>query len=62
MRRVRCLTGPGSTYLEFDDVEVPVANLLGRENHGFEIVMSSKEAKAKLRIITTMLMPTRLQP
>lgn len=36
-----CLTSTGSTYLEFDDVEVPVANLLGRENHGFEIVMSN---------------------
>lgn len=33
--------GAGSTYIEFDDVEVPVSNLLGRENHGFEIIMSS---------------------
>jgi alkylation response protein AidB-like acyl-CoA dehydrogenase len=32
----------GSTYIEFDDVEVPVENLLGEENHGFEIIMSSK--------------------
>lgn len=32
----------GSTYIEFDDVEVPVENLLGRENQGFEIIMSSK--------------------
>ncbi|KAF4968734.1 hypothetical protein FSARC_3917 [Fusarium sarcochroum] len=29
----------GSTYIEFDDVEVPVANLLGRENQGFSIIM-----------------------
>lgn len=31
----------GSTYIEFDDVEVPVENLLGEENHGFEIIMSN---------------------
>lgn len=31
----------GSTYIEFDDVEVPVSNLLGAENRGFEIIMSN---------------------
>lgn len=31
----------GSTYIEFDAVEVPVQNLLGEENMGFWIVMSS---------------------
>ncbi|TVY26055.1 Acyl-CoA dehydrogenase [Lachnellula hyalina] len=31
----------GSTYLEFDDVEVPVSNLLGEENKGFKIIMSN---------------------
>ncbi|PSN66692.1 acyl-CoA dehydrogenase NM domain-like protein [Corynespora cassiicola Philippines] len=31
----------GSTYIEFDNVEVPVGNLLGRENAGFEIIMSN---------------------
>ncbi|PKY09422.1 acyl-CoA dehydrogenase NM domain-like protein [Aspergillus campestris IBT 28561] len=31
----------GSTYIEFDDVEVPVANLLGQENKGFPIIMSN---------------------
>lgn len=31
----------GSTYIEFDDVEVPVANLLGQENRGFDIIMSN---------------------
>ncbi|KAH8691353.1 acyl-CoA dehydrogenase/oxidase [Talaromyces proteolyticus] len=35
------VSASGSTYLEFDDVEVPVGNLLGRENHGFEIIMSN---------------------
>jgi alkylation response protein AidB-like acyl-CoA dehydrogenase len=37
----RLTYAPGSTYIEFDDVVVPVANLLGRENQGFEIIMSS---------------------
>ncbi|KAK3621074.1 hypothetical protein LTR56_023000 [Elasticomyces elasticus] len=31
----------GSTYIEFDDVEVPIENLLGEENRGFEIIMSN---------------------
>lgn len=31
----------GSTYLEFDDVVVPVENLLGKENDGFRIIMSN---------------------
>ncbi|KAK3684411.1 hypothetical protein LTR37_020317 [Vermiconidia calcicola] len=34
------VSASGSTYIEFDDVEVPVVNLLGRENPGFEIIMS----------------------
>ncbi|RHZ58386.1 acyl-CoA dehydrogenase family protein [Aspergillus thermomutatus] len=31
----------GSTYIEFDQVEVPVANLLGQENKGFPIIMNN---------------------
>lgn len=31
----------GSTYIEFDQVEVPVANLLGEENKGFPVIMNS---------------------
>ncbi|OAP55003.1 hypothetical protein AYL99_10703 [Fonsecaea erecta] len=31
----------GSTYIEFDDVQVPVSNLLGAENRGFDIIMSN---------------------
>jgi len=31
----------GSTFIEFDDVRVPVENLLGNENQGFKIVMSN---------------------
>lgn len=30
-----------STYIEFDDVEVPVGNLLGAENRGFGIIMTN---------------------
>jgi alkylation response protein AidB-like acyl-CoA dehydrogenase len=33
----------GSTYIEFDEVLVPTENMLGPENHGFEIIMSSKD-------------------
>ncbi|PGH09904.1 hypothetical protein AJ80_07614 [Polytolypa hystricis UAMH7299] len=35
------LYNSGSTYIEFDDVEVPVENLLGEENKGFWIIMSN---------------------
>jgi len=31
----------GSTYIEFDQVEVPVENLLGEENKGFPVIMNS---------------------
>lgn len=35
------VSASGSTYIEFDEVEVPVSNLLGKENAGFEIIMSN---------------------
>jgi alkylation response protein AidB-like acyl-CoA dehydrogenase len=46
------LTWPlaGSTYIEFDDVEVPISNLLGKENRGFEIIMSSKSLGGSARM------------
>lgn len=44
--------GTGSTYLEFDDVVVPVSNLLGQENNGFKIIMSSKAFARNSRIVT----------
>src|SRR5271170_425773 len=31
----------GSTFIEFDNVFVPVSHLLGKENQGFQIIMSS---------------------
>ncbi|EON63137.1 hypothetical protein W97_02364 [Coniosporium apollinis CBS 100218] len=35
------VSASGSTYLEFDDVDVPTSNLLGEENQGFKIIMSN---------------------
>ncbi|KAH8666220.1 acyl-CoA dehydrogenase/oxidase [Ilyonectria robusta] len=35
------VSASGSTYIEFDDVEVPVENLIGEENRGFPIIMSN---------------------
>ncbi|KAM0755339.1 acyl-CoA dehydrogenase NM domain-like protein [Meredithblackwellia eburnea MCA 4105] len=31
----------GSTYVEFEDVLVPTSNLLGKENFGFQIIMTN---------------------
>lgn len=31
----------GSTYIEFEDVKVPVENLLGEENAGFKVIMAN---------------------
>ena len=33
----------GSTFMELDEVVIPAENLLGKENQGFEIIMSSME-------------------
>ena len=35
------MTTLGSTFFEFDDVEVPVDNLIGQENGGFALIMSN---------------------
>jgi len=32
----------GSTFIELDDVRVPVENRIGEENNGFPLIMSSK--------------------
>jgi len=37
----------GSTFVTFSDVLVPVSNLLGRENHGFQIITSNFNAERK---------------
>lgn len=31
----------GSTYIEFDNVKVPVENILGKENEGFKVIMNN---------------------
>ncbi|KEF55457.1 acyl-CoA dehydrogenase [Exophiala aquamarina CBS 119918] len=31
----------GSTFISFEDVEVPVENLIGKENYGFQLIMSN---------------------
>lgn len=31
----------GTSFIEFDDVRVPVENLLGKENKGFPLIMSN---------------------
>ena len=30
----------GTTYISFEDVKVPVENLIGKENEGFKYIMS----------------------
>jgi alkylation response protein AidB-like acyl-CoA dehydrogenase len=36
------VSSSGSTFVDLDEVLVPAENLLGQENKGFEIIMSSK--------------------
>lgn len=40
-RQMDCmgLTGSGTTFVTFEDVKVPVGNLLGKRNQGFRIIM-----------------------
>ncbi|KAL7273895.1 hypothetical protein RUND412_003225 [Rhizina undulata] len=33
--------GSGTTYVTFEDVKVPVENLIGRENAGFKVIMTN---------------------
>lgn len=37
----------GSTFIEFDNVSVPVSNLIHKENRGFEVIMSNFNAERK---------------
>lgn len=40
-REMNCqgLTGSGTTYLVFEDVKVPVSNLIGKEGNGFKYIV-----------------------
>ncbi|GAA5980538.1 hypothetical protein JCM11641_006673 [Rhodosporidiobolus odoratus] len=42
-RRMECMgvLSSGTTYVTFEDVKVPVANLLGKENQGFKLIMAN---------------------
>jgi alkylation response protein AidB-like acyl-CoA dehydrogenase len=37
----------GSTFIDFDNVTVPVSNLIHEENRGFEVIMSNFNAERK---------------
>lgn len=37
----------GSTFIEFDNVSVPVSNLIHKENRGFEVIMSNFNPERK---------------
>lgn len=39
--RCHFLTSLGSTYITFEDVEVPLDHLIGEENQGFPLIMSN---------------------
>lgn len=40
-RQMKCsgVWPSGTTYITFEDVRVPVENLIGQENHGFKYIM-----------------------
>lgn len=42
-RKMDCqgVWGSGTTYVTFEDVKVPVGNLIGKENRGFNVIMVS---------------------
>ncbi|TKA78732.1 hypothetical protein B0A55_04544 [Friedmanniomyces simplex] len=42
-RRMDCqgVWSSGTTYITFEDVKVPVANLIGKENQGFKVLMTN---------------------
>lgn len=46
----------GSTYIEFDDVKVPVANLIHKENRGFEVIMSNFNAERRSMVTSALRM------
>jgi alkylation response protein AidB-like acyl-CoA dehydrogenase len=43
------VSSSGSTFVDLDEVVVPTENILGQENKGFEIIMSSKSSTKLLR-------------
>jgi len=43
VRRMDCqgVWASGTTYVNFEDVKVPVENLIGKENQGFKVIMTN---------------------
>ena len=41
----------GTTYITFEDVKVPVENLIGKENEGFKYIMSVRKRECDLERI-----------
>jgi alkylation response protein AidB-like acyl-CoA dehydrogenase len=43
VRRMDCqgVWASGTTYVNFEDVKVPVENLIGKENEGFKVIMTN---------------------
>ncbi|KFY69987.1 hypothetical protein V499_09558 [Pseudogymnoascus sp. VKM F-103] len=46
----------GSTFIEFDNVKVPVSNLLHKEGRGFEVIMSNFNPERKSMITSALRM------
>lgn len=46
----------GSTFIEFDNVKVPVSNLLHKEGRGFEVIMSNFNPERKSMITSAIRM------
>lgn len=42
------VSSSGSTFIDLDNVVVPVENILGKEGQGFEIIMSSKSSASRI--------------
>jgi len=42
-RKMKCsgVWSSGTTYITFDDVKVPMSNLIGKENQGFKMIMNN---------------------
>lgn len=45
----------GTAYITFDNVKVPVENLLGRENKGIEVILSNFNHERWVMICTSAL-------
>lgn len=48
--------------MEFDEILVPAENLLGKENQGFEIIMSSEYPHQRLTHIPRLTILSSLKP